>query len=295
MMSPYRPRGAGWRAGERPSGRAGLARDHGVHDLRDAVGGECRVNRASGPEGMLGVPAVDQGLQAPAPLPEPDGGRRGDGPRAARRVSVQRREQRAAGATEPCRQRRPLARGGGRLVAAVLIGHGDRRPHVAPPQMVGEVVQRPAAAVLDSCRQVPGQARLERAELAAQVVQVSGKVHETGPYTPGGLRPGRGRVFPRPESLSGACARLPPWRASDCVIASRLISGGCATWAQAPIPARGSPAARGGRWPICSAMWARSTSTRSSACGSAAAPTRGHLRAWAMSPRWSCSIAASPR
>jgi hypothetical protein len=44
--------------------------------------------------------------------------------------------------------------------------------------MVGEVVQRPAAAMLDTGGQVARQARLEHAELAAQVVQVAGGVHD---------------------------------------------------------------------------------------------------------------------
>src|SRR5215469_5421989 len=43
--------------------------------------------------------------------------------------------------------------------------------------MIGEVVQRPLAAVLDPGREVTGQARLEGAQLAAQVIQVAGRVH----------------------------------------------------------------------------------------------------------------------
>src|SRR5262249_58683849 len=67
--------------------------------------------------------------------------------------------------------------GGGALDAPRRLVPAGGLRGVAPAEMIGEVVERPLAAVLDPGRQVTGQARLERAQLATQVIQVAGRVH----------------------------------------------------------------------------------------------------------------------
>jgi hypothetical protein len=128
-----------------------LARGHGVDDFGDTVRGQRRVKRAGGPECVLGIPPVNQGFQAPAAPPEADGGRRGDRPRAGRRIGVQRSVQDTAGAAKPVLQGHPAAWRGGCPEVTALVGDGGRGPQVALAEVVGKVIQRPVTAVLDRC------------------------------------------------------------------------------------------------------------------------------------------------
>src|SRR5215469_9112921 len=118
--------------------------------------------------------------------------------------------------------------------------------------MIGEVVQRPLAAVLDPGREVTGQARLEGAQLAAQVIQVAGRVHAPDRTVRCGANPtvvatGEETVM---SAVSEPAGRGAAWTEERVTKERATREGGAspAPWASEPGSTVSEPAGRGAAW-----------------------------------------------